>query len=95
MFQWHAHYLPTNVTAFNFLNDIPPFVRDLLLTELSVYHTNYSSSHAYGVVIYLMLPYYLEIDEDVEIKGPPLCVKTSEAGVKFHVSLARLDELFN
>ncbi|XP_022105332.1 uncharacterized protein LOC110987161 [Acanthaster planci] len=57
---------------------------DLLLTEFSIYHTNYSTSHAYGVVIYLMLPYYLEIDPDVEIEGPPLCVKTSDAGVKFH-----------
>ena len=53
---------------------------------ITVYHTNESSAHAHAVFLYFMIPYYIEIDENIEMEGPPFCVKTSDEGVKFHVS---------
>ena len=53
---------------------------------ITVYHTNESSAHAHAVFLYFMIPYYIEIDENIEMEGPPFCVKSSDEGVKFHVS---------
>ncbi|XP_072026582.1 uncharacterized protein [Amphiura filiformis] len=57
---------------------------DNLKAMITVYHTNASEAHAHGVFVYFMIPYYIEIDENIEMEGPLFCVKTSPGGVQFH-----------
>lgn len=75
--------LEYNITFFNY-NPFELHQEDKIRAFITLYHTNTSSAHAHAVFINFMLPYYLEIDEDVEIEGPLFCVKESIEGVKFH-----------
>ncbi|XP_033110437.1 uncharacterized protein LOC117111600, partial [Anneissia japonica] len=60
---------------------------DLLLVNSTIEHSTLSSAHAYGLIVNLMVPFYIKIDDSVEIEGTSMIetdMSTSD-GVQFQV----------
>ncbi|XP_071484744.1 uncharacterized protein [Diadema antillarum] len=67
---------------------------DVVHARLSLKHDEESTAHAHGVVVNLMIPYYIGVDPVVEIEGPSLCTETSDEGIKFHFSEMFFTDIF-